>query len=86
LSIEYRSRELEALQLIRLELIWWRKVSSVLISQFFGGISAAASDAGIRVTRTPVWKLPSYKAAKLTAPCFGFVDAIRRIPIPALGQ
>jgi hypothetical protein len=31
---------------------------------------------------TPTEKLKSYKAAKLTAPCFGFVDASRSGEIP----
>jgi hypothetical protein len=52
-------------------------VSPRLALSVFVDISTTPPNPGIRATVTPVWKLSSYKAAKLAAPCFGFVDALR---------
>ena len=74
---EYRSRELQALQLTRLELFCWRMASARLALPVFVDIAIRGGNPRVRVTSTTVWKLCGYEAAKLRAPCFGFVDVVR---------
>jgi len=52
---------------------------------YFLEISTKRAIPDLRALERQHEKLKSFAAAKRTAPCFGFVDACRRSPIPTPG-